>query len=100
MRLPLLPLALPAIAHASYQNTTAQDIIQHLHLQPNVEGGYFRETFRDARPVGDRSVSTAIYYLLEGSAGWSYWHRVDAVEVWCVLASSGLLYMLVYVREG
>lgn len=45
--------------------------------------GYFRETFRDARTVdGNRSVSTAIYYLLEGSVGFSSWHRVDVVEVW------------------
>ena len=58
---------------------TADDIIRLLDLKPHLEGGHFRETFRDA---GDpRGASTAIYYLLkEGER--SHWHRVDAAEVW------------------
>lgn len=54
---------------------TAQQIIEQLKLVPlTIEGGYFRETYRapltipsSALPedyAGDRSVSTAIYYLL------------------------------------
>lgn len=61
---------------------TADEIINLLKLEPHPEGGYFRETFRDAfaRPDG-RAASTAIYFLLkEGQA--SHWHRVDAAEVW------------------
>ncbi len=62
---------------------TAQEVIALFNLQPNVEKGYFQETFVDARVVeGNRPASTAIYYLLEGSVGWAEWHRVDAVEVW------------------
>lgn len=51
---------------------TADDIIQHLSLQPHpVEGGFFRETWRcraDAQfenYPGIRSIGTAIYYLLK-----------------------------------
>lgn len=54
---------------------TADDVIRLLQLQPHpVEGGYFRETYRSsgilpaaALPAhrADRSVSTAIYYLLK-----------------------------------
>jgi hypothetical protein len=63
---------------------TAQQVIDELGLEPNIEKGYFVETFRDpaTHNGGNRSVSTAIYYLLEGCAGKSYWHRVDATEVW------------------
>jgi predicted cupin superfamily sugar epimerase len=60
---------------------TAQDIVQRLDLKPHPEGGYYRETFRDPREVDGRSVSTAIYYLLEKGQR-SHWHRVDAVELW------------------
>jgi predicted cupin superfamily sugar epimerase len=54
---------------------TADDVIRLLGLQPHpVEGGFFRETYRSAASLpqsalpdhtGDRSVSTAIYYLLK-----------------------------------
>ena len=58
----------------------ADDIIAALGLEPHPEGGFFRETFRDARE-GARDHSTAIYYLLkEGQR--SHWHREDAAEVW------------------
>ena len=61
---------------------TAQDIIRLLDLKPHPEGGYFRETFRDARQIaGGRAVSTAILFLLARGQR-SHWHRIDAVEVW------------------
>ena len=54
---------------------TADDVIRRLALQPHpVEGGFFRETYRSAATLpaaalpahgADRSVSTAIYYLLK-----------------------------------
>jgi predicted cupin superfamily sugar epimerase len=59
----------------------AAEVIRLLDLQPHPEGGHYRETFRDPRTVGGRSVSTAIYYLL-GLGEVSEWHRVDAAEVW------------------
>jgi uncharacterized protein len=63
---------------------TAQQVIDELGLEPNPEGGYYVETFRDPTlgPPGNRSISTAIYYLLEGPDVASRWHRVDAVEIW------------------
>ena len=61
---------------------TADEIIQRLDLKPHPEGGYFRETFRDARLVDDgRAASTAIYFFLKQGQS-SHWHRVDAVETW------------------
>jgi predicted cupin superfamily sugar epimerase len=64
------------------RSLTAEDVIRLLDLKPHPEGGYFRETFRDARAVeGKRSASTAIYFLL-ARAQRSHWHRVDAAEIW------------------
>lgn len=57
----------------------ADRLIQLLDLKPHPEGGYFRETFRDA--TGGRAHSTAIYFLLKAGQA-SRWHRVDAAEVW------------------
>ncbi|KAK3296631.1 RmlC-like cupin domain-containing protein [Chaetomium fimeti] len=70
---------------------TAQEVIAQLNLIPNVEKGYYVETFRDTDNVTEsRSISTAIYYLLEGHEGHSHWHRVDAVEVWHYYAGAPL----------
>jgi predicted cupin superfamily sugar epimerase len=64
------------------KDLTASDIIRLLDLKPHPEGGHFRETFRDTRQVdGNRSASTAIYFLLARGER-SHWHRVDAVEIW------------------
>jgi predicted cupin superfamily sugar epimerase len=60
---------------------TALEIIRLLDLQPHPEGGWYRETFRDALSADARARSTAIYYLLEAGQH-SHWHRVDAAEVW------------------
>jgi predicted cupin superfamily sugar epimerase len=57
----------------------ADRLIQLLDLKPHPEGGYFRETFRDAGE--GRAHSTAIYFLLKKGQA-SRWHRVDAAEVW------------------
>jgi predicted cupin superfamily sugar epimerase len=77
-------LALSCAGQPPHRRYTAQEIVSVLGLVPNVEGGYYVETFRDAAvtPAGNRSVSTAIYYLLEGPNVPSVWHRVDAAEVW------------------
>ena len=60
----------------------AGDIIRLLELKPHLEGGHFREVFRDMRTVENgRSASTAIYFLLARGER-SHWHCVDAVEIW------------------
>ncbi|KLU92895.1 hypothetical protein MAPG_11847 [Magnaporthiopsis poae ATCC 64411] len=78
---------------------TAAEVIAALNLVPNPEKGYFVETFRDAANITtnsqqQRSASTAIYYLLEGAAGDSIWHRVDAAEVWHYYAGAPLVLSL------
>ncbi|RYU83261.1 cupin domain-containing protein [Hymenobacter persicinus] len=65
---------------------TAPDIIHHLRLLPHPEGGYYRETYRSAAGLRTaegqpRSVSTAIYYLLENEDK-SHFHRIKSDELW------------------
>lgn len=59
----------------------ADEIIALLDLSAHPEGGYYRETFRDAGGVDGRAWSTAIYFLLKRGQR-SRWHRVDAAEIW------------------
>ena len=79
-------MALPA----NPAKISAAEIIARFELKPHPEGGYYRETFRDAN-VGaqGRARSTAIYYLLARDER-SHWHRIDAVEVWHYYAGSAL----------
>jgi len=68
----------------------AAQVIETLGLQRHPEGGWYRETFRDDAPAGERAPSTAIFYLLERGEA-SAWHRVrDAVEVWHFYAGGPL----------
>lgn len=54
---------------------TAAELIERLGLQRHPEGGWYRETFREA-------ASTAIFYLLQQGEA-SAWHRVlGSTEVW------------------
>ncbi len=67
----------------------ADEVIRLLELKPHPEGGHYRETFRDEPLGGERSSSTAIYYLLmQGEV--SHWHRVDACEAWHWYAGAAL----------
>jgi predicted cupin superfamily sugar epimerase len=69
---------------------TAEEVVGLLGLAPHPEGGFYRETFRDASPDGGRGASTAIYYLLRRGEI-SVWHRVhDVAEVWHYYAGAPL----------
>ena len=69
---------------------SAAEIIAQLELKPHPEGGYYRETFRDARlDATGRACSTAIYFLLARGER-SHWHRIDATEIWHYYAGSAL----------
>jgi uncharacterized protein len=70
---------------------TAQRIIDRLQLVPlTIEGGLFRESYRSQLSIpaeslprhytGDRSVSTAIYYLITPET-FSVMHRVKSDEI-------------------
>jgi predicted cupin superfamily sugar epimerase len=71
-------------------DASAEAVIAALGLEPHPEGGWFRETFRDAAPKGERAASSAIYYLLRAGEA-SRWHRIDAAEIWHWHAGAPLL---------
>lgn len=76
---------------SAHHGLSADDIIRLLQLEPHPEGGYYRETFRDAASVGEgRAASTAIYFLLRASKV-SRWHRIDAAEAWHWYAGAPLV---------
>jgi len=60
-----------------------------LGLAAHPEGGWYRETFRDAPAGGGRGVATAILFLLQAGEE-SALHRVDAVEIWLFHAGAAL----------
>jgi predicted cupin superfamily sugar epimerase len=76
------------------------DLIDRLGLQPHPEGGYFRETYRASESVaasglprrfnGERSISTAITFLLEAGQC-SRLHRIRSDEVWHFYAGDPLI---------
>ena len=60
---------------------TPEKIVEALGLRPHPEGGFFSETYRHERAIGDRSLCTAIYYLLTAESP-SRMHRVASDEIW------------------
>lgn len=75
--------------------TTAAHWINTLNLLPHPEGGFYRETYRDGMQLelagfsGARSVSTAIYYLLQ-AGDVSHLHRIRSDEMWHFYCGSTL----------
>ncbi|MBU4200472.1 MAG: cupin domain-containing protein [Verrucomicrobia bacterium] len=73
--------------------------IDQLALRKHPEGGYFRETYRAKESLaasalprrfsGDRRLSTAIYFLLQGQDV-SRFHRIKSDELWHYYAGSAL----------
>lgn len=91
-------------------NYSAADYIQLLQLQPHPEGGYYRQTYASdeqlnaaALPVrfgGDRSFSTAIYFLLDGK-DYSAFHRIKSDELWHFYSGGPLhIYVIHPTGEG
>ncbi|KAI8096429.1 uncharacterized protein BX664DRAFT_59156 [Halteromyces radiatus] len=66
---------------------TASYLIEKYDLQLNPEGGHYREIYKDPSTVkadgfdGDRSCSTAIYYLLKKDET-SIFHQIKSDELW------------------
>ncbi len=78
----------------------ADEVIAALGLLPHPEGGFYRETCRDAAPPGGRGAFTAIYYLLRRGEP-SAWHRIrDAAEIWHYYAGATLELAIARPGEG
>ena len=81
-------------------HVTAKKIVEYYALLPHPEGGYFKENYRSSEKISEnalperfseeKSVSTAIYFLLE-KGDFSAFHRIKSDECWHFYAGSGLL---------
>ena len=70
---------------------TAKDIINQFDLTEHPEGGFYKETYRSKSKisnenlasnfVGDRNVSTCIYFLLTPEK-FSAFHKINQDEIW------------------
>lgn len=57
------------------------DYVSRFHLEPHVEGGAFRELYRDGARPPERPASGVIYYQL-GQGESSRFHTLDSDEYW------------------
>lgn len=83
--------------------------IEHLQLQPHPEGGFYKETYRSKESIphtalpgrfrGERSFSTAIFYLLE-KGNCSLFHRIKSDECWHFYAGETLLIHVIENNEN
>ncbi|WP_328670345.1 cupin domain-containing protein [Streptomyces sp. NBC_00322] len=66
---------------------TTSPLVPLLGLEPHIEGGWFKETWRTAGSTtprgypGPRAYATGIYFLLHPGES-SRWHRVRSDELW------------------
>jgi uncharacterized protein len=83
-------------------NKKAQYLKERLDLfELPGEGGYYKETYRSDKTIilpsetdGERSISTSIYYLLDGTQ-FSAFHRLKSDEIWhFYIGSSITLYII------
>ena len=65
------------------------DFVKRFNLAPHVEGGAFRELYRDGERAKERPAHGVIYYEL-GQGEASQFHTLDADEYWFFHAGSTL----------
>lgn len=78
--------------------------IDHLVLQPHLEGGFYRQTYVSSELIaqphlpprynGQRAFSTAIYFLLE-YPDFSAFHRLKSDEIWHFYTGASLTLWLI-----
>jgi predicted cupin superfamily sugar epimerase len=81
-----------------------KELIDQYQLLPHPEGGWFKETYRSKEIIsssnlspefsGDRSFSTAIYFLLE-QGNFSAFHRIKSDECWHFYTGETLLIYII-----
>lgn len=83
----------------------ALQLVAHYQLQAHPEGGFYSRTYASdvlipanalpQRFTGDRFISTAIYFLLEGNQ-FSAFHRIRSDELWHFYTGVGLYIYIIH----
>ncbi|MFM6926026.1 MAG: cupin domain-containing protein [Ferruginibacter sp.] len=93
------------VLYSFMSSATVKQLIEKFELLPHPEGGYFKETYRSAETIpasalaeklsGDRTFSTAIYFLLE-AGDFSAFHKIKSDECWHFYAGDTLLVHVIH----
>ena len=85
---------------------TAEDLVKKYEMLPHPEGGWYKETYRSEEKINEtalperfsekRSMSTAIYFLME-KGNFSAFHKIKSDECWHFYAGQTLL---IYVLDN
>lgn len=86
-------------------NTAVKELLDRFELVPHPEGGYYKETYRSTEQIsqtalpdrfsGNRTYSSAIYFLLE-QGNFSAFHRIQSDECWHFYAGDTLLVHVIH----
>jgi len=86
---------------------TAQQLVEKFNLSPHPEGGHFKENYRSLETIpkaflpkrfnGERSYSTAIYFLLQ-EENFSAFHKIKSDECWHFYVGSLLLIYVIHLN--
>ncbi len=86
---------------------TAKILVEKYNLSPHPEGGYFKEHYRSLETIpkaylpkrfnGERSYSTAIYFLLE-QGNFSAFHKIKSDECWHFYAGEALWIYVIHLN--
>jgi len=86
---------------------TAKILVEKFNLAPHPEGGYFKENYKSLETIpkaclpkrftGERSYSTAIYFLLE-QGNFSAFHKIKSDECWHFYAGETLLIYVIHLN--
>jgi predicted cupin superfamily sugar epimerase len=86
---------------------TAKKLVEKFTLSPHPEGGYFKENYRSLEIIpktflpkrfnGERSYSTAIYFLLEKGT-FSAFHKIKSDECWHFYAGETLWIYVIHLN--
>ncbi|MBC7886311.1 MAG: cupin domain-containing protein [Ferruginibacter sp.] len=86
---------------------TAKKLVEKFTLSPHPEGGFFKENYRSLEIIpkaflpkrfnGERSYSTAIYFLLE-RGDFSAFHKIQSDECWHFYAGESLWIYVIHLN--
>lgn len=88
--------------HMNKSTLSVQQIVEALELEPHVEGGYFKQTFKSDSDIkiatknGQRVTLTSIYYLLTADSPIGHFHKNTSDIMHYFHGGDPITYYLIY----